>query len=144
MLTRIAREKKKKRNGNNELEFFFFFVATKNRSIDDFSTRRSESSSIGTDLSITKSIYATMNIRPPRRIESCTVNHAQTIIIFALRVRRTKKKKREKDYQGLSAQRRRIDRDPITCPSRVIKNKVYRGEEVEIIGSLKRGRSEQL
>lgn len=90
------RERKKKRNGNNELEFFFFFVATKNRSIDDFSTRRSESSSIGTDLSITKSIYATMNIRPPRRIESCTVNHAQTIIIFALRVRRTKKKKNEK------------------------------------------------
>lgn len=101
MLTRIAREKKKKRNGNNELEFFFFFVATKNRSIDDFSTRRSESSSIGTDLSITKSIYATMNIRPPRRIESCTVNHAQTIIIFALRVRRTKKKNEKriiKDY----------------------------------------------
>lgn len=54
------------------------------------------------------------------------------------------KKKREKDYQVLSAQRRRIDRDPITCPSRVIKNKVYRGEEVEIIGSLKRGRNEQL
>lgn len=96
MLTRIAREKKKKETEITSWNFFFFFVPTKNRSIDDFSTRRSESSSIGTDLSITKSIYATMNTRPPRRIESCTVNHAQTIIIFALRVRRTKKKKNEK------------------------------------------------
>lgn len=95
------RERKKKKETEITSWNFFFFVATKNRSIDDFLTRRSESSSIGTDLSITKSIYATMNIRPPRRIESCTVNHAQTIIIFALRVRRTKKKNEKriiKDY----------------------------------------------
>lgn len=42
----------------------------------DFSTRvESKSSSIGTDLSITKSVYATMNIFVLR--ESCIVNHRE-------------------------------------------------------------------